>query len=259
MAVWEAPALRSSDSRDGIKHNRVLYATHNPQVLSLQGREVVIRMDPNRADYLIVCSLDGVPICYAASDSLEGHTQERIPASVKTCQELARHSDPLLTIGRYSYVRLCLTGALNSVPIPGGVSEVEPAKTVADGTYGDSPEQVAAQTRRVIAGTLPSQLHKEVIIPLPPKSRQPGHDSVSFPTTPCSESPVPGESTDSDKPLENQPIAASCDSIQLEAYSERIKQAPAGGTGAVGEPSQGLALFRPGYAGTHWWAASPCG
>jgi integrase len=38
-------------------------------------------------------------------------------ASVKTCQELARHSTPVLTIGRYSHARLHdLTGALDSLP-----------------------------------------------------------------------------------------------------------------------------------------------
>ena len=38
-------------------------------------------------------------------------------ASVKTAQELARHSDPRLTIGRYSHARLHdLTGALDALP-----------------------------------------------------------------------------------------------------------------------------------------------
>jgi integrase len=38
-------------------------------------------------------------------------------ASVKTCQELARHSSPTLTIGRYSHARLHdLTAALDALP-----------------------------------------------------------------------------------------------------------------------------------------------
>lgn len=38
-------------------------------------------------------------------------------ASVKTCRELARHSTPILTIGRYSHTRLHdLTGALEALP-----------------------------------------------------------------------------------------------------------------------------------------------
>ncbi len=38
-------------------------------------------------------------------------------ASVKTCQELARHSTPTLTIGRYSHARLHdLTAALDALP-----------------------------------------------------------------------------------------------------------------------------------------------
>ncbi len=38
-------------------------------------------------------------------------------ASVKTCQELARHSTPTLTIGRYAHARLHdLTAALDALP-----------------------------------------------------------------------------------------------------------------------------------------------
>ncbi len=38
-------------------------------------------------------------------------------ASVKVCQELARHSTPTLTTGRYAHARLHdLTGALDSLP-----------------------------------------------------------------------------------------------------------------------------------------------
>ena len=48
-------------------------------------------------------------------------------ASVKTCQELARHSTPTLTIGRYSHARLHdLTAALDALP---GAQPQEPTET----------------------------------------------------------------------------------------------------------------------------------
>jgi integrase len=61
-------------------------------------------------------------------------------ASVKTCQELARHSDPSLTIGRYSHARLHdLQGALEALPAlspePEG-SEAERGALRATGTDG---------------------------------------------------------------------------------------------------------------------------
>ena len=50
-------------------------------------------------------------------------------ASVKTAQELARHSSPTLTIGRYSHARLHdLQGALDALPsaTPTLISRVVP-------------------------------------------------------------------------------------------------------------------------------------
>ncbi|MBC8874619.1 MAG: hypothetical protein H8E44_34715, partial [Planctomycetes bacterium] len=68
-------------------------------------------------------------------------------ASVKTAQELARHSTPTLTIGRYSHARLHdLTGALEALP------DLTPEETTqqpqaATGTDGKTPEVVRGQMR----------------------------------------------------------------------------------------------------------------
>jgi integrase len=52
-------------------------------------------------------------------------------ASVKVAQELARHSSPTLTIGRYSHVRLNdLKGALDAVPTPHSGAATEPRAPV---------------------------------------------------------------------------------------------------------------------------------
>ena len=68
-------------------------------------------------------------------------------ASVKTAQELARHSTPSLTIGRYSHARLHdLEGALAALPVTGGQSpskEPEAASLRATGMEGavDGPDR----------------------------------------------------------------------------------------------------------------------
>ena len=52
-------------------------------------------------------------------------------ASVKTCQELARHSSPTLTIGRYSHVRLMdLKGALDGLPSPASATSAPEPQAV---------------------------------------------------------------------------------------------------------------------------------
>ncbi len=80
-------------------------------------------------------------------------------ASVKVCQELARHSTPVLTLGRYAHVRLAdLRKALPTVPT-GAPPVTEPRTMKATGTDDATPTQTepkngatpAQQTGRVIA------------------------------------------------------------------------------------------------------------
>ncbi len=67
-------------------------------------------------------------------------------ASVKVAQELARHSSPVLTIGRYTHVRLSdLRRAVPSIPT-GGKTEPEAFRLRATGT--DSGAPLAHQTGR---------------------------------------------------------------------------------------------------------------
>ena len=71
-------------------------------------------------------------------------------ASVKTCQELARHSSPSLTIGRYSHARLHdLQGALDALPsVPPDALD-----TRAAGIGGDGDRQRPADSRNPTATT----------------------------------------------------------------------------------------------------------
>ncbi|MEK6677035.1 MAG: site-specific integrase, partial [Planctomycetota bacterium] len=63
----------------------------------------------------------------------------RSGASVKVCQDLARHSTPMLTIGRYAHTRLHdLTHALDSLPVS-GTPRHEVAALQATGTDNSCP------------------------------------------------------------------------------------------------------------------------
>ncbi len=72
-------------------------------------------------------------------------------ASVKTAQELARHSTPVLTIGRYSHARLHdLTGALETLP---SLMPNEPQQqTQATGTDGRLSEEPRGHLRGQLGG-----------------------------------------------------------------------------------------------------------
>ena len=68
-------------------------------------------------------------------------------ASVKTAQELARHSDPALTIGRYSHARRHdLQDALDGLPALGAVdAEVKAERATMKATAGDGADSVGAE------------------------------------------------------------------------------------------------------------------
>jgi len=68
-------------------------------------------------------------------------------ASVKTCQELARHSTPTLTIGRYSHTRLHdLTAALDALPDLTPPATTTTANVIAaTGTDGETAEVLRGQ------------------------------------------------------------------------------------------------------------------
>ena len=75
-------------------------------------------------------------------------------ASVKTCQELARHSSPSLTIGRYSHARLHdLQGALDALPsLTPTPSEPERQALAATGTDDARPIPEAPTSRMKMGG-----------------------------------------------------------------------------------------------------------
>ncbi len=65
-------------------------------------------------------------------------------ASVKVCQDLARHSTPTLTIGRYAHTRLHdLTRALDNLPATAVSHENEAMEMRATGTYNERPNMDA--------------------------------------------------------------------------------------------------------------------
>ncbi len=76
-------------------------------------------------------------------------------ASVKVCQELARHSTPMLTVGRYAHTRLHdLTGALENIPTAGVKRSVDPEELRATGSLDSSPNlsELARQRKRQQSG-----------------------------------------------------------------------------------------------------------
>ncbi len=73
-------------------------------------------------------------------------------ASVKVAQDLARHSDPKLTIGRYAHTRIHdLRQALDNLPNMGAPArDAETAATAATGTEDARPDDASASAQRQV-------------------------------------------------------------------------------------------------------------
>ena len=102
-------------------------------------------LKPEDLNALIVCAAHDAGLTDAARISAETLRHTYISrlvssgASVKIAQELARHSSPTLTIGRYAHVQLAsLSQALDN--LPGASAEKEPESLRATGTDDVSPQ-----------------------------------------------------------------------------------------------------------------------
>lgn len=70
-------------TRDGVRHRHVLYRLPPEQHAHWQGKDVWLRLDCQRADYVTLCAADGAPIGYATARLPSGTTQDDVRAAAK--------------------------------------------------------------------------------------------------------------------------------------------------------------------------------
>lgn len=87
--------------RDGIRHDNILFGNYDPQLFNLQGQKVLIRIFPDRADSIVVCDLEGRPLCEVSNERMRGVTQdERRTAAqhrARAKREIAKRVDLVRT------------------------------------------------------------------------------------------------------------------------------------------------------------------
>ncbi len=105
------------------------------------------RAERERSDFLKHTDADGHVLDFHGTRHTYVSAIVAGGASVKTCQELARHSTPTLTIGRYSHARLHdLTAALDALPDLTPPATTTTANVIAaTGTDGETAEVLRGQ------------------------------------------------------------------------------------------------------------------
>ena len=71
--------------RFGVVYNKIEYGQSDPRLLRMQGSEVVLRVHPEDASYVLICELDGKPLFKAFNNKLQltGVTQDDLAAGMK--------------------------------------------------------------------------------------------------------------------------------------------------------------------------------
>jgi len=72
-------------TRFGVRYRGIEYGQNDTQLFQLQGQDVLLRVDPQDASFVIVCDLEGKPICRATNNSLAlcGVTQDHVAEGMK--------------------------------------------------------------------------------------------------------------------------------------------------------------------------------
>lgn len=65
-------AVKVTVTRKGVRHNNVPFGQGNRKLLTMHGKKVLLRLDPDSADRVEVCDLDGRRLTWARNDRLRG-------------------------------------------------------------------------------------------------------------------------------------------------------------------------------------------
>ena len=80
-------------SKDGVRHNGLYYGISNMEVMKHLGRKVLLKVQPDTAEYVTVCDLDGKPIANARHEWLRGTTQE----DIRTAKSLQKKMNKIVS------------------------------------------------------------------------------------------------------------------------------------------------------------------
>ncbi|MDX2197936.1 MAG: Mu transposase C-terminal domain-containing protein [Phycisphaerae bacterium] len=133
--------VRAKVTRSGIRHNSLLYGAHHPEVWKLRDREVLLRIDPLDASYVLVCDLEGRVLCRAENDRIRGLTQDDIRAgmrSKKIARTLAKRALPALKADRADLTTHAMIAAQRRL----ADAQVE-ERRLAAGAEGQGPDAIA--------------------------------------------------------------------------------------------------------------------
>ena len=100
--------------RFGVRHSHVEYGQSDPRLLRMQGQEVVLRIHPDDASYVLVCDLGGKPLFKAFNNrlALTGVSQDDLAAGMKAKASAKRLAKRVMDGGTAANMRSVADAAI---------------------------------------------------------------------------------------------------------------------------------------------------
>lgn len=152
-------------TRYGVRYRGIEYGQNDPRLFMLQDKEVLLRVDPQDASYVIVCDPDGKPICRATNNSLAlcGVTQDDLAEGMKAKARASRLAREVRDGGTQAALQ-----TVSEASITASLKRRKPREPLeATGTDGPGPRNV-----RPVRAWLREQYDKSKTGPPGPESSE---------------------------------------------------------------------------------------
>ncbi len=100
------PVATVKVTRKGVRYNGIHYGAHNTELFAMRDRQVMLRIDPLDASYVLVCDLAGRRLLRATNDRIRGTTHEDLRAAHKSKRNAARLAKQALPAARDAHIPL---------------------------------------------------------------------------------------------------------------------------------------------------------
>lgn len=130
-------------TKDGVMYQGVRYGSTDPELQVRHGQKVTLRVDPRDASYVVVCELDGRPICRATNNrlALAGATRDDVAEGMKAKARARRLAKQIKDGGAVPLLQDVTTAAIAARQSAGNAAMQK--IMAATGTGDPSPRNLA--------------------------------------------------------------------------------------------------------------------
>jgi transposase InsO family protein len=130
-------------TRYGVRYRGIEYGANDPRLFGLQGQEILLRIHPEDAGYVVVCDLEGRPICRATNNqlALTGAGQEHVAEGMRARKRAHKLARQVFEGGTRAARQTVTEAAISAKLKASQAAESAMRKLMATGTDGAAPQR----------------------------------------------------------------------------------------------------------------------